>query len=227
MILSWQAEYLTLQLADQPAARQVLTNAQQLTDSLQIFSKTAEQLPRLVEQQREAAINQVFASIATERTNLLASLASEEKKTRALLAEARGTIEAATAMATSVNAAVQSLESFMRYVSPPKTNLTTESANTNRRPFDVLDYGTAAGQVGIMAKDLNTLLTSVNQTLPQAAQLGQQATANLEGVVRRGFWLGLVLIVILLCGSVLAGLAYNILANKLTRRERRPPLLEP
>lgn len=227
MILSWQAEYLALQLADQPAAKQMLTNAQQLTDSLQIFSKTAEQLPQLISQQREAAINQVFVGIATERTNIFASLASEEKKTRELLAEARGTLDAATAMATSVNGAVQSLESFIRYVSPPKTNLTSEPANTNRQLFNVLDYGTAAGQVAVMAKDINTLLTSVNQSVPQAAQLGQQTTANIEGMVRRGFWLGLILIVILLCGSVLASLAYKILANKVPHPERKPPSPEP
>jgi hypothetical protein len=108
----------------------------------------------------------------------------------------------------------------VRYVAPRKTNEVAEPANTNRRPFNVLDYGTAAGQVGGMAKDLNTLLTSVNQSTPQAAQLGQQAAANLKSVVREGFRLGLVLIVVLLAGAVLAGLSYRILVNKFARRDR-------
>ena len=217
ILVSWQAEYLALQLADQPAPKQMLTNVDQLTASMQVFAKTAGQLPQLVEQQREAAIQQVFAGIANERSNILTSLASEEKKTRELLVEARGTLNAAREMATSVNTAIQSLESFMRYVAPPKTNAPAESPNKNRRPFDVLDYGTAADHIGGMAREINTLLTSVNQSLPQAKQLGQQAAGNVESVVHRGFWLGLVLIGILLAGAVFAGLAYRILANKLTR----------
>jgi hypothetical protein len=221
-VLSWQAEFLVLQLAEQPASKQVLTNVDQLTASFQVFAKTADQLPQLVNQQREAAIQQIFAGVAVERSNILASLASEEKKTRALLAEARSTLDSAREMATALNAAIQSLESFVRYVSPPKTNAFPEPANTNRRPFNVLDYGTAAGQVGGMAKDLNALLTSVNQSTPQAAQLGQQAAANVKTVVRQGFWLGVVLIVLLLAGAVLAGLSYRILVNKLARRDRGP-----
>jgi hypothetical protein len=219
MLVSWQAELLALQLADQPAATQVLTNANQLAASMQVFAKTAEQLPRVIDQQREAAIEQVFAGIATERTNILTSLASEEKKMRELLAEMRGTLGTAGEMANSVKAAVQSLDAFVRFVSP-STNAPAEPANTNSRPFDVLDYGTAAGQIGGMAKDLNTLLTSVNQSVPQAAQLGEKTVDRIERALRHGFWLGLALIVILLAGAVLAGLAYRILVNKLARPER-------
>ncbi|HXI53919.1 MAG TPA: hypothetical protein VNH84_20535 [Candidatus Saccharimonadales bacterium] len=220
ILISWQTEYLALQLSDQPAARQMLTNADQLASSLQVFAKTAEQLPQLVQQQREAAIEQFFAGLANERTNLLASLASEEKKTRALLAEARSTLNAAGEMATSVNGAVQSLESFVRYVSPPNTNNEPQTVKTNSRPFDVLDYGTAAGQIGGMAKDLNALLSGLNQSTPQVAQLGQQTVANAANLVMRGFWLGLLLIAILLAGAVLAGLTYRILVNKLAGRAR-------
>jgi hypothetical protein len=227
ILLSWQAEFLALQLADQPAPRQVLTNAEKLTASLEVFARAAEQLPQLVNEQREAAIQQAFAGIATERSNLLASLASEEQKMRGLLAETRGTLDAASKMATSLNSAIQSLDTFVRYVSPPKTNTVSEPANTNRRPFDVLDYGTAAGQIGSMAKELQSLLTSVNQSTPQVAQLGQQATANVKTVVQHSFWLGLALIGVLLVGAVLAGLSYRILVNKFARHDREPTSVEP
>src|SRR5262245_10623638 len=71
ILLSWQAEFLALQLADQPAPKQMLTNVDKLSASLEVFAKAAEQLPQLVDQQREAAIQQAFAGIATERSNLL------------------------------------------------------------------------------------------------------------------------------------------------------------
>jgi len=215
ILLSWQAEFLALQLADQPVARQILTNADRLTTSLASFAKTAEQFPQLISQQREAAIDQMLAGVATERSNILASLASEEKKMRALLAETRETFGAASQMADSVQGAIQALDEFVRYVAPRPTNGIAQPANTNRHPFNVLDYGTAAGHVDEMAKTLNKLLTSVNQSVPEVKQLGQQASASAEDVVQRAFFFGLVLVLVLLGGSVLAALAYRILVNRL------------
>jgi hypothetical protein len=215
ILLSWQVEYLALQLSDQPAMRQVLTNANQLSASLGVFSETAAQLPQLINQQREVAIQQVFAGLATERSNLLASVAAEEGKMRGVLAETRGALLAGREMATAADGAIQSLDSFISHVSPPRTNVTAEPANTNRRPFDVLDYGIAAGQVAGMAREINLLLTSANQSATQAAQLGQQAAANLERTLQRGFWLAALLIVFLLVGATLAALSYKILVRRL------------
>jgi hypothetical protein len=216
ILLSWQVEYLSLQLSDQPAMRQVLTNANQVSASLAMFSETAAQLPQRITEEREAAIQQIFAGMATERSNLVASFAAEEGKLRGLLGETRGTLLAGREMAASVNGAVQSLESFVRYVSPPRTNAAAQPAETNQRPFDILDYGTAAGQVAGMAREINLLLTSANQSTTQAAQLGQQATANLERAIQRGFWLAALLILFLLVGATLAALSYKLLARRLT-----------
>jgi hypothetical protein len=215
MLLSWQAELLAYQLAVQPEAREMLADAARISKSAEALGKTAEQLPKVVNEQREAALKQFFEGVATERSNILASLVSEEKKARDLLAELHQTLNSGAEMAIAVNVAVKSLDAFVHYVSPPETNQTAVA--TNSQPFNVLDYGKAASQVGAMARDLNTLLTSVNQTTPQMAQLGQQAGADAERVLHHAFRLGLVLILVLLLGSVLAGLAYRFLANKLTR----------
>jgi hypothetical protein len=199
----------------------VLTNVDQFTASMQVFARTAEQLPQLITQQREAAIQQIFAGIASERSNLLSSLASEETKMRGLMSEMRGTMVAANEMSSSANAAIQSLDAFVRYVAPPKTNLALPVATSKRRPFDVLDYGVAAGQIGGMSKELTALLTSVTQAMPQATQLGQQATGNIQDAVHHAFWLGLVLIAFLLGGAVLAGLGYRMLAERMPRAESK------
>src|SRR5262249_40921580 len=197
--------------------------AERLTTSLQTFAQTADQLPQLVNQQREAAIQQIFAGVATERSNLVVSLASEEVKMRGLLPDMRGTMNAANGVASSANSAIQSLESFMRYVSPPKTNQVPEPANTNQRPFDILDYGTAAGQIGGMAKDLNVLLSSVTQAMPHATQLGQQSAVNIESAMHHVFWLELIAISFFLVGAVLAALLYRTLAARLARHDRPSP----
>jgi methyl-accepting chemotaxis protein len=137
----------------------------------------------------------------------------------------RQTLNAGGEAATAINTAIKSLDSFVRYVSPPNTNRTTLS--TNSQPFNVLDYGTAASQIGAAAKDLNALLASVNQSTPQIAQLSQQTTANAERVVHHAFRLGLALILVLLAGSVLAGLTYRFLASKLTRDGNKPSAPKP
>ena len=75
-----------------------------------------------------------------------------------------------------------------------------------------------------MAKTLNTLLNTVNQSVPEVKDLGQQATANAQDVVRQAFLFGLLLILILLGGSVLAGLTYRILVNRFAREPERRSL---
>jgi hypothetical protein len=202
-LLSWQVELTTYQLAAQPEARQVLSDVNDVAQSAKVFARTASDLPGLVNDQRQAAIQQ-----------LLDGLTSQQK-------QARQTLDAAGDAATNINAVIQSLIEFVRYVSP--TNATPAPAATNSPPFNVLDYGTAAGQIGVAAEKLNTLLTTLNQTTPQLAQLGQQTSADANRVVDHAFRMGLVLILVLLAGLVAAGLTYRWLANKLAGDGNKPP----
>ena len=204
MLLTWQVEVLAYQLAGQPESQQVLNDADRLAASADVFAQTARQLPQLVNDQRQAAIQQILDGL-TEQGN----------KSRELLADTRLTLDSAGAAATNINAAIHSLTTFVQYVSP--TNAVPAPAETNSRPFNVLDYGTAAAQIGMAASNLNALLASVNQSSPQLEKLGQQTKTDADEVVRHAFVYGLVLVVILLAGSVTAALIYRILANRLTR----------
>ncbi|HUA68075.1 MAG TPA: hypothetical protein VMA13_05960, partial [Candidatus Saccharimonadales bacterium] len=56
---------------------------------------------------------------------------------------------------------------------------------------------------------------SANQSAPQMEKLSQQMTANADRLVQHSFWLGLILILVLLAGSVVAALVYRIILNKL------------
>jgi len=219
-LLNWQMQLLSLQLTAQPEAKQILADANSLTKSTEAFAQVADQLPKLVNDQREAGIRQVLDGVAAERTNLLASLAAEEQKARALMVEARQTLDAGNGMVVSAQAAIKSLDEFVRYVSPPNTNQTATS--TNGQPFNVLDYATTATQIGETAKQLDGLLATMNQSVPQLAQLGQQTTANANRVVDHAFRRVLILIPVFLVGWVVAGVTYRILANKWTEDGRKP-----
>ena len=206
MLLSWQVEVLTYQLVGQPESQQLLSDFSRLAASADVFSKTAQQLPGLINDQRQAAIQQIMEG-----------LAANEQKSRQLLSDTRLTLDSASEAATNLNTAIQTLSAFVRYVSP--TNAAATS--TNSKPFNVLDYGTAAAQVGAAANNLNSLLLSVNRSAPELEKLSRQARANAHEVVRQAYGYGLVLILILLAGSVLAGLLYRILAEKLVNQKRR------
>jgi len=218
MLLSWQIEALTLQIAAQPAPEQVLSNLTSFAQSAQVFARSADQLPQVLDRERQAALNQVFAGVASERSNILATLNAQEAQLRELLPEVRRTLDAGSQMGASLNNAITSLDQFVHYVSPPETNPPPPS--TNSHPFNVVDYGNAATRVAAMSRDLEALLTTANQSATQMARLGEQVGARADRAVDRAFRLGLVLIVLFLAGAVLAALAYRFLAARLLRGSR-------
>jgi hypothetical protein len=183
---------------------------------MESVSKTAEGLPALVKEEREAAIEQLLAGVAAEREAILNELDSREATIRGLLGETRQTLEAGTAMSNSLDATVKSLDAFMHYVSPPEPK--TAPPGPPSKPFNVLDYGKSATEVGGMARDLTALLGSVDKSVPAIARASQEAGENLKRVVDRAFWRGLVLVLTLLVGSVLAALAHRAIARKLFPR---------
>jgi hypothetical protein len=215
-LLRWQAELLALQLAAQPDPQKLLADANRASRSMESVAKTAEGLPELVKEEREAAIEQLLAGVAVERAAILEELDSREATIRGLLGETRQTLEAGTAMSNSLDATVKSLDAFMHYVSPPEPK--TAPPGPPSKPFNVLDYGKSATEVGGMARDLTALLGSVDKSVPAIARVSQEAGENLKRVVDRAFWRGLVLILALLAGSVLAALAYRAMARKLFGR---------
>lgn len=212
-LLGWQAELTLYQLAAQPEAREVLSDLDDIGQSTKVFARTAEGLTNLVNAQREAAINQIFDRLAVERTNLVADLAGEETKLRGLLTETRQTLATGGDMAKSVNAAIQSLDAFIHYVSPPTTNAPPTPPDTNSRPFNILDYGTAASQIGAMATNLTTTILAVNQSEAQVLRLSRQATVDAKQVVNYAFRLALVLV-------VTAGVVFVVVVRFVRRRNQ-------
>ncbi len=216
-LMRWQAELLALQVQQQPAPQQVVSDLGRASRSIESISKTAEGLPVLVDEQRKAAIDQLFAGVAAERQAILAELDAKEATIQTLLGQLRETMNAGGEMGKSLTGTIQSLDAFVHYVSPPPDpNAPPKPAG---KPFDPLDFGKAATDVGGMARDLNTLLRSANETAPALAKIGQQTGDDLKRVVDHAFWRGLILIVVLLAGSVPARLAYRALAR---RYERAP-----
>jgi hypothetical protein len=209
-LLNWQVELLTYELAVQPETKQLLADTGRFSKSSEAFAKTAEQLPKVIAEQREAAIKQV-----------LDGLVPEEKKAREILAEARTlatesreTLKVGNATVESINAAIKNLDVFVRFVTP--TNRT--AVTTNSRPFDVLDYATAARDIGSAAKELNALLAAANASSERLAEMRRHTAADANAVVDHAFARVLTLVLVFVCGALVAAIIYRVVAVRVSTR---------
>ncbi len=141
-LVRWQAELLALQVSEQPAPQEVLADADRVSRSAESIAKTAEGLPVLVDEQRRAAIDQLFAGVAAEREAILAELEAKEATIQTLLGQLRETMNAGGEMGKSLTGTIQSLDAFVHYVSPPP-DPNAPPAKPGK-PFDPLDFGKAA-----------------------------------------------------------------------------------
>ena len=211
-LLSWQTQLLVYQVAVQPESKQILADANRLALSSEVFAQTAKQLPGLVNDQRQAAIQQVLDGLTAQGT-----------QTRDLLGDARSTVDSVSAAATNLNTTIQSLTDFVRYVSP--TNAEPAVPATNRRPFNVLDYGQAASQIGVAARDLNEALQTLNHSTPELATVSRQTAADANQVVDHAFRCGMYLILVLMAAVAATFISCRFFANLIESKKvgRTPP----
>jgi hypothetical protein len=212
-LLNWQVQLLGLQLADQPEIRQALADTDRFSRSSESFAQLANRLPTLLEEERKAAIQQVLDGMATERTNWLAEFTSRDPQISEFMAQTRQTLLAASDTAVCIDAATKSLQELVRTVSgPPAVAAPGGGTGPTGRPFDVKEYGEAAGQISSAAKDLNTLLVNLKQSAPA---LNSEVTSGGTQMLRQAFWLGLIWLVALFVVLVLAGLAFESFRRKM------------
>jgi hypothetical protein len=212
-LLRFQTELLTYELTDQPQLRQVLTNATSLAQSADRISRATESVGQLAAQLPDR--------ISTERKEILAALDQQEGKLKDLAANVDRALASGDKMSTSLNATLGTFTTLMKLfgVGEPVTNAVPD---TNSLPFNILDYGQVADRVGAMAKDVNSLVAAVNESVPQLERLSQKAAGDAQKLMDRGFCLGLVMIALLLGGALLSGLVYRFFAEKIKRAGHAP-----
>lgn len=205
LLVRWQTEALFDRIEEKPGLQLALTNTTRIAESADRLSRAAETASTVAAQLPDR--------VSAERKALLAALEQQEGRLRELAAEVTRTLDAGQKMSGTLSITITNFDALMKRfgVGEPDTG---PPADTNSPPFNILDYARTATQIAEMARELNVLITSANQSVPRLEALSQQATAASERIVERGFRLGLLLIVILLGGSVLAGLTYRLLARR-------------
>ncbi len=209
-LLRFQTELLACQLADQPAMRLALTNVTTLAGSADRISRATESVSQTAAELPDR--------ISTERKEILIALDQQEGKLRDLSTQVDHALQSGERMSTSLNTTLGTFDGLMRLFGVGQLS-TNAAPVSNSPPFNVLDYGRVADQVGAMAKEINTLVGSVDKSAPQMQRLSEKATSDAQRVVDHGFRLGLVLIAVLLFGGLVAALLYRFLSEKLTRHQ--------
>jgi hypothetical protein len=203
----WQTELLSLNTVHLPAVQQIVSNSTRLTSSVEAFAQVADQLPQLVNGQREAAIKQIFEGLAVERTNLIANLAADDFKLRATLAELHQTLDAGNDLMKSSATTIQSLDAFMgRFDTGTNAPVT---AATNSRPFDIREYAATAKEVTTTLKELNATINSLDQTVPPLQNLAATIESAGQRLLKRALFMVAGLIALFWIGALMTAVIYR------------------
>lgn len=161
LLLQWRSELIFLNMTGTPDVQKVLSMSERWTS-------VAEQLPGLVSHEREAAINQFFAGVANERTNIINNLVTEQARATTLLTNLQSTLVAGRETAQAGTELVKSSdELFQRYQKSQE-----RPRATNTRPFDIREYSEFMTNTANAATQMNAMFISGGQNIPKVRETG-------------------------------------------------------
>jgi len=208
-LLRLQTELLAYELAAQPSVQLVLSNSSQLSESANRIGRTAESIGQ--------SVAQLPDRLTAERKEILASLDVQSSKLQELVAGVDRALVSGEKLSSSLTITVTNVDALMKRFGAGEPNTNAPPPATNVTPFNILDYAKTADQIGNAVKELNSLVGSINQNAPELQRLSRETGTDLQKVVDHGFWLALILIVVLLGGAVAGGVVYRLFAQKIQR----------
>lgn len=198
VLIEWNMELFAFKMAEMPELQRALTTSTQLAASIERFSVTAEQLPRL---------------ISTEREQIIKAVSAQQQGLTRLAAEVRQALATGTRMG---DATQRTLKTFQEVV----VQLDSGEPDPNSEPFRIRDYTEAAAQLDTTAERLLELLqafdrpiasTNLARVSSQFGALTQQAQSSGKEVMDYAFRKAVVLVLIC-CGAVFTtALLYRVL----------------
>ena len=200
-VLNLQLERVTSELLSRPEYRQILSDSNKISTSVERFSLVAAALPGQISAEREAAINQIADQ-----------LAAQEQVLRPVLVEMRATLEAGSATAQALDSAVRSFDTLMARFPVKKPAAAGEPAAPSR-PFDITEYTAAAAEITRTANELQRLVTSLDAQSPALAKTVAGAVDRSQSLIDYLFLRAAALIVLLLAGILGTALLYRRLSR--------------
>ncbi len=198
-LISMEAQRLAFELAMTPESAVLLENVDRIGGAAQTASTLAADLPRLLAEERSAAIEQL-TGILDERQGQL----------QALVVELRSTLEAGGTTSDSVRETIAALDVLLARFDRPAS----ATARIESRPFDVTEYTEALRVMGETAQQLQVLLGQADGKLPVLNQASERATGQLVSLVDHVYWRLVQLILVLVAAGVVGALAYRAVVRR-------------
>lgn len=167
VLLQWQIELLTDQIAARPEVQQMVTHSADFTKATQQFAGAVEKWPVNLSEQSESLRKLVVEIRGTlvESQSLSKQITEITVNGRSLAESLRQTAEVTDRMTA-------------RFASPSASGTSVQS-----RPFDVREYTQAIGEMTPVLKELNQVLASTDQLA--GSPVWQQRLRDVEGITER------------------------------------------
>jgi hypothetical protein len=197
-LLDMQVERLTDEFATTPETKRLLANVDRAAAAAEATGHVASELAGVLAREREAAIRQFMEAVTVETT-----------RTRELVIELRGALEAGTATSNSLTTTIRSLDQLMAGFEKQKP--AAGPPEKPGRPFDITEYTAAAAELTRAANELQQLAGGVERSSPALVQAADRATGRL---VDHAYWRMVQLIGLLVLGWFFAAVAYRSITRR-------------
>jgi hypothetical protein len=158
VISNFQIDLAYRELITEPEIRQALADSTRFTDISERFAGIMEQLPQQVAKERSSAIKQLAQAAYSERKRLMEDLFAGGEGFKGLFTDLRQIIEAGNELATRINTAATSID----------TLATRFDTSPDQERLSLGDYRQIVSEFSLSAKQLNTLVRSVDELLTSA-----------------------------------------------------------
>ena len=206
---------VTEELPDKISAERDKTIKQAMQNITELTLTTIDETAKRVSRERNLTIKQVMKEFSAERKHLVEDFIKEEARMRGLISEFRLTLAEGNKLIVSAGALTKQLGIK---ASPEKAGAAA--------PVNIEDYRKTIVDATQMVAQVNTLTESMDQLLRTPAweklqPLLEKSVATVgdesEQIIDHTFRQGIYLILIALVGYVIARLAYQLLAGKITK----------
>jgi len=175
-------------LAAGPESQNLQRQTASLTRSAERFAAVAEALPGTISAEREALVAELNATLTSQAATL-----------RPLLVEMRGTLDAGSAAAASIDQATRSIDALVaRFAKKP-------GEPGSGKPFDINEYAQAAAEIAKAAAQLDQVIGSVGTHAPRLGAALDAGAAQGRSLVDY-FFVRVAWLIALLCLGLLATL---------------------
>jgi hypothetical protein len=198
-LISMEAQRLAFAMAMTPESAALLQNVDRIGGAAQTASTLAADLPRLVAEERSAAIEQLTGILDQRQGEL-----------QALVVELRNALEAGGSTSDSVRETIVTLDALLaRFDRPASAN-----PRPGSRPFDVTEYTEGLRVLGETAQQLQVLFAQADGKVPALGQASERLTGQLATLVDHVYWRLVQLILVLVAAVVLGALGYRAIARR-------------